>query len=364
MISSAHSLLMSRPFGLGTSTVAVAGVLLGLAACVGGGSSASRPQARQLAWVRRAPAVAAASCAPCIYVANEALGGEGSVTAYPLSAGGNVAWSRAIQGAKTGLGVASGVALDASGNIYVASGGANAVLVYAAASRGNAPAAEAIRGSKTRLDHPSGVALDGGSNIFVANAGHGDSPRPSVTVFAAGADGDVAPIRTISGSNTGLNSPSAVTFGPLGNLYVADRAARAILIFAPSSNGNVAPIRTISGEHTLMYEPSAIALDSAGELYVANYAVSPTGSVTVYAPGLSGNIAPIRSIYGPNTGIDLPTGIALDPSDNVYVANRDSEVGRGKLTAYTAGASGDVAPIQTILGSKTGLNRPSGIAIR
>lgn len=338
-----------------------------LAACVREASRASRaPQTpAKLASVQRVPAFTATSCTtPCLYLTNGTFTTAGSVTTYPVSADGNIAQSRAIHGPKTGLGLAWGIALDAVGNIYVANHGANAVSVYAADAHGNVAPERVIKGSRTGLDGPSGIALDADGNIYVANTGHGNTPRSSVLVFDETAHGDVAPMRTISGANTGLAAPSAIAFGRAGNLYVADRAGKCVLVFAPGASGNAVPIRIISGENTLIYGPSAIAFDSSGNIYLANSTVLPTGSITVYAPGASGNAAPIRSIYGPNTGLDLPSGIALDADDNVYVASRDAESGRGKVTVYTAGASGDVAPIQSILGSKTGLNRPSGIAIR
>jgi hypothetical protein len=356
-----------RRFGRWTSAVAVVMASLGLGACAGGASAEPRASETpgQASSVHRRPVAPAESCTtPCLYLTNGTFTSPGSVTTYSVSADGNVARSRAIQGPKTGLGLAWGIALDALGNVYVANHTANAVQVYAPEAHGNVAPAKVISGSRTWLDGPSGIALDGSDNIYVANAGHGERSRGSVLVFAAGAHGNVAPIRVIGGSNTRLDFPSALAFGPMGNLFVADKAGRAIHVYAPTSNGNVAPIRTISGERTLIYGPSAIAFASNGALYVANYAVSPAGSITVYAPGDGGNAAPIRSIYGPNTGLDFPTGIALDSNDSVYVANEGSEGGRGKVTVYTAGASGDVTPIQSIFGSKTGLNHPSGIAVR
>ena len=44
-------------------------------------------------------------------------------------------------------------------------------------------------------------------------------------------------------------------------------------------------------------------------------------SITVFAPGSSGNVAPIAIITGPKTQLKLPQGIAVDTDGKIYVAN-------------------------------------------
>jgi hypothetical protein len=48
--------------------------------------------------------------------------------------------------------------------------------------------------------------VDGAGNIYVANSGG------NITVYAPGASGNATPTATIAGSNTGLNSPTLITF--------------------------------------------------------------------------------------------------------------------------------------------------------
>src|SRR5580704_4529795 len=89
-------------------------------------------------------------------------------------------------------------------------------------------------------------------------------------------------------------------------------------------------------------------------IYVTN---EGNNSVTVYAKRANGNIAPLWTIYGSNTGLNLPVGIALDASRNIYVTNS----GANTVTVFAAGANGNVAPIRTISGGNTGLSTPWGI---
>jgi DNA-binding beta-propeller fold protein YncE len=52
-----------------------------------------------------------------------------------------------------------------------------------------------------------------------------------------------------------LQQPHGVTLDGAGYLYVADCDSNAILVFAPGANGNVAPVRTISGANTTLNCP-------------------------------------------------------------------------------------------------------------
>ncbi len=122
-------------------------------------------------------------------------------TASPI----NVAPVRTLSGATSGIGQPTGIALDASGNIYV-----------------------------------SDVAARLGSACGTS------STCPAVLIFPAGANGSTAP-RSIAGAATKLNAPTDVKVDKSGNIYVADTTASGagvIYIFASTASGNVAPSST------------------------------------------------------------------------------------------------------------------------
>jgi hypothetical protein len=125
------------------------------------------------------------------------------------------------------------------------------------------------------------------------------------------------PIRTISGFNTGLDLPNGIarlrdTDGR-GEIYAANAGSYTITVYAAGAEGDRKPIRIIGGSSTQMYAPVGVALDNAGVIYVANDrgGSDGIGSVTVYAADANGNVAPIRTIAGSNTGMLFPVGIAI-----------------------------------------------------
>jgi len=293
---------------------------------------------------------------PCMYIANT---GANSILEFPTNANGDVAPTRTVRGPNTELTSPAGIAVDVHRRIYVANPGVHprvGVTVYASGAQGDARPIQIINGRSTKLQGPVGVGLDAQGDIFVANFHR--FPNGSVCVFAAGSNGNVAPLRRIFGSRTGLHLPVAIAVDGSGNSFIANVAGGpsstgGITVYAAGAKGNVAPIQAIGGPSTGVDNPGAIAIDSSGDTYVANET-----SVTVFAPGASGNIAPIQTIQGSSTLIGGPRGIALDASRNIYVVN-----GNSSILVFASGASGNVTPIQQIAGPNTSLGAPTGIAI-
>lgn len=329
-----------------------------LASCMGGTPAPVPGQAAGADLHRRSTS----SC-PCIYVTNPVYAAQ-SVTVYPTSATGNVAPIQVISGGMTLLKAPYGIAVDATGDIYVADylgtgSSSGAVEVYAPGSNGNVAPFEYISGSATGMSEPAGVAINPlNGNIYVLNDGN-----YSVTMYPPGSTGNVAPIGTIAGSRTKLTGQTfGIAFDSSGNLYVSNDNAT-ITVYAAGATGNVRPIRTISGMRTKLTSPVNLALDPSGNIYAANQYPHTShifGSITAYAAGANRNAKPIQYIKGAMTKLDGPHAVAVDGSGNLDVLNYSGD----SITTYAPGATGNVAPINTIKGGRTGLNSPTAMTIR
>jgi hypothetical protein len=311
-----------------------------------------------------------------IFVAN--FGGN-CVTLYPVGSNGNVAPVATIDGAATTLTDPKGIALDSKANIFVLNVFVNysrprdgaSITEFAAGSRGNVSPIATIAGPRTLLRSVQSISVDSNDNIYV---GAGEPAPPGVRVFAAKSNGDVIPRANIAGPETGLQNTFGLATDLNGRLFTANDSGNNkynVFIFPDSGDGNMKPGLTIGGSETGLESPAGVALDSRGNIYVANagrynYGSNVPASIRVFAYGSRGNVAPIATIVGSDTGLDGRTlrGIALDSEGNVYVTSDRADDGEtSSITVFAAGSNGNVKPMAVIAGANTRLFGAGGVAI-
>ena len=241
----------------------------------------------------------------------------------------------------------SGVAVDGAGNVYVAdtlnhtlrkvtSTGAVTTLAGHAGVAGNSNGT----GTAALLNAPEGLAIDSGSNLFVADTNNHTIrkvvPSTGVVTTVAGLAGN-------SGSGDGLGSaarfnfPSGVAVDGTGNLFVADTENHTIRkILSSGSVSTVAGLASSSGgadgtgSAARFDSPSDLAVDSVGNLYVADTdnftirkVVVSTGTVTTLA-GLAGTSGSADG-SGAEVRFFMPSGIAVDGSGNLFIADTNND---------------------------------------
>jgi sugar lactone lactonase YvrE len=349
-----------------------------------------------------------------LYVSNSNGGTSqsGSVTVYPAGSTGDAVPAATIISNLTALQDAARITVDSTGKIFVANGlggpgDYGSVTIYPAGSYAAGPPIATIAGDNTGFTYPLGIGLDSSDNIFVMNSDN------AITVYPAGSSGDVTPKATINIDSRGKSFPTGMAVSARGDIYVVNSGRPAsVAVYPAGSDGNAKPIAVITGPDTKLTFPSAVAVDHSGDIYVTDQGPEictnlsgciPTGSgsVNVYAPGSNGDVMPIASISGANTGLGIPYEIALDSNENIYVldgrrfrapyvvpgqgnertAAKDHtkggvstytqtvtqtvtySAGPDSILIFAAGSNGDTAPIAVIGGPFTGLYDPSGIAI-
>ncbi len=241
------------------------------------------------------------------------------------------------------------LATDSAGQIYVGgtvgNGSGWEVLVYAAGASGSAAPLHTLQANPASFEDVLGMTVDSSGQLYILDS----YPGGRVLVMAPGADGTAAPVRVIAGSATRLGVPDyAMAVDGAGNLYVANNAANGeVLVFGPTANGNVAPIRTITDATVMKSGQFGLDVDAAGTLYVSSDlqvpGVTTYSTVSIFAPGVSGVTAPVRTIavdqgnphlFASSLRVDGATG-------TIYLAADDV---KPVVFSYASAASGTAAP--------------------
>jgi hypothetical protein len=286
--------------------------------------------------------------ATSVYVVESPPSGNGSILQFSASANGTAAPSSTLTLPSSFL--VDCVATDALGQIYV--GGAlnspsttGEVLVYAAGSSGAATPTRTITGGLGVLYSPESMVIDSSGQLYVLT---GFTNNDGVVVYAANANGAATPVRTIQGPLTLFGADAiSLALDPAGTIYVATigvgGAAGQVYAFMPGLSGNVAPSRTITagGSGNIF----ALDTDAAGDLYVVGLAPGLPIVSTIYefSSTASGAATPVRTIAGANASLAYVRGIRIDAAGNIYIAGATAGA-VPYVAAFASTASGNVAP--------------------
>lgn len=283
----------------------------------------------------------------------------GSILQFSTAASGNITPENTITPPAAGDDL-QGLATDSDGNLYVSTrtqtAATTALLEYAPGAGGTPTPTRSIPSNNTTMMWaPDGLAISPTGQIIVGEDNGG------VATYSSTANGSVAPEYYILGQfETGgglslLNSAEEVAVGSSGELYVynwGEIGAEPIEVFAATANGNVAPIGSLGGPLTGLAAENigGIATDSTGNVYISTSTVNG-GVIEIFAPGVFGNVAPIHTISGTATQLGYLGGIQLDAVGNIYVVSTTSTGQDPTVLKFPAAATGNVAPTLTITSS-------------
>lgn len=233
----------------------------------------------------------------------------------------------------------SGVAVASDGTVYVSDAYNHRIrkitpdaIVSTFAGSGNATFANGT-GAAASFWNPGAIALDGSGNVYVADTSNHRirkiTPGGVVTTLAgSGSAGSADGV----GTAASFNRPIGLAVNGEGVVYVADTSSQRIRKIAP--DGSVTTVAGSglggfsdgNGSSATFSAPSGIAIDTTGTLYVADYnnnrirMISPSGDVTTIAgTGAAGSNNGVGSV----ATFHAPKGIAIDAQGVLYVSDRD-----------------------------------------
>ena len=317
----------------------------------------------------------------------------------PLAGDGHVGW-RDGAAAQARFADPYGLALDPHGTLYVSDGGDNDRIRTlrpdgsVATLAGGTEGFQDGQGAAARFDTPSGLALDATGNLYVADTGNHAirkvTPDGVVTTLAGtGQPG----WRDGPGAQAQFDGPMGLAIDAAGRVIVADAYNDRIRAIAPDGT-----VTTLAGganpgdvdgpaATSRLDTPCAVAVDAKGRILVADTrndalrAIDAAGNLTTLAQGKPGNpfeyvlrrvvslalkkdgtpvfgtlagvVAEIAPDGTPHAlfGIDehgfvRPTGIAVGPESRLFVADAASS----RLHLLTPAGDGSATRVDGAIG--------------
>lgn len=295
-----------------------------------------------------------------------------------------------VQATSTALKRPAAIAMDGSGNLFIADAENQRIRKVATDGTITTVAGSGTAGFSgdggaaidAKISNPIGIAIDGNGNLFIADWNNQRirkvNSNGTITTVAGtgiqGFSGDGGPA-----TNARLTAPSGVAVDGNGNLFIVDNANHRIR--KVDLNGI---ITTVAGTGIQGYNgdgiqatsarlnfPEDVAVDGTGNLFIADWnnhrvrKVGTDGIITTVAGNgqlfFSGDGGPAV-----NATLRYPSGITLDGSGNLFISDQTNHrIRRVSTTGIistiagngTAGFSGDGG-----LATNAALNGPAGLA--
>jgi uncharacterized protein (TIGR03437 family) len=264
-----------------------------------------------------------------------------------------------------------GVALDASGNLFIADTGNYRIrkmdgagnISTVAGTGADGYSGDGATALKARIGSVSGLALDAAGNLYFGDVTYNVvrkvTPGGAITTVAgtgiAGYSGDGG-----AASKAQLNRPYDVAVDTTGKLYIADYNNNCVRMVSKSGI-----VTTLAGTgaagysgdggaaaSAMLFNPSAVAVDTAGNLYIAD-----TGNSAIRVVSSSGVITTVAgngmSAYTGDGGLataaalDFPSAVAVDAAGNIAVADQGNNAVRLLMPSYSV-------PVFSIQSTHTG----------
>ncbi|MPW19998.1 hypothetical protein GCT13_24650 [Paraburkholderia sp. CNPSo 3157] len=233
---------------------------------------------------------------------------------------------------------------------------------YSLRANGATEPCQVLQGPHTTLMTAGATVIDRKKSFHVTQF----LTNGTIDIFSRKAEGNEAPSRSFMFDTNDLVSIAVDSH--LNDFVMSVRPSTAgVLVALANTSGPVSNPIHITDPTISQYE--SVAIDSDDNLLVAGYDIQGTAIIDTFGTSRSITAPPLlRSITGPQTGLLSGRGvffsrndmsIAVDPrTDELFVYNTSTDLTQIQVSVFAAKANGDVAPVRTISGPATGITGP------
>jgi hypothetical protein len=164
---------------------------------------------------------------------------------------------------------------------------------------------------------------------------------------------------SVTGTTTGLTVPGSIGVDHQREVVIGNSFGGSVSTYAVGATGDVAPLRSFTPASNTNLQSIAVGLAS---IAITN----PSAGIELYDPAATGTATPVTTI-GSSTQLPIgyPSGIAVDHTVTPPIIVLNDFSANAIYVIQTAGTEPNltVASVRTISGATTTLNQPLGVAI-
>ena len=296
-----------------------------------------------------------------LWITNFASGTITELTAGQMRASGSPAAADSIlPRSPYSFGSAQGLAVDHSGNLWVAVSQNSVIELTPAQLTAGGTITPATTIFLAPNFDPGGLAFDASGNMWVADRGTNGLYEIAPSQFVS----NTAPLTpTVQIQYLTAGGFKKVAFDPSGNLWALTMSTDQLVEYTPSqlaTGGNLTPAVIISANAGSIDFPIDLAFDASGNAWVSNALDSTIVEFTPSQLAASGSPVPTTTLTVRASGpfLSTPGPLAFDNSGNLWVGGDRNEV--MEYTASQLAVGGPQAPTLRVSGSA--FNDPWGLA--